>query len=91
VDSVSKENDEIVLRVCVRDTGVGIAVEQQKTIFNAFCQANGAVGQRYGSMGLGLTISSRLIAMMGGTLTVESEFGKGSAFSFTVSMKRNEL
>jgi CheY-like chemotaxis protein len=68
----------------VRDTGIGIAPEKQKLIFEAFSQADGSTTRTFGGTGLGLTISLRLVTMMGGRMWVESELGKGSRFHFTV-------
>jgi signal transduction histidine kinase/CheY-like chemotaxis protein len=68
----------------VRDTGIGITPEKQRTIFQAFTQADSSTTRRYGGTGLGLTISLRLIEMMGGRIWVESEPLKGSTFWFTV-------
>ncbi len=75
--------DGLLLHLTVRDTGIGIPAEKQKLIFDAFSQADSTTTRIYGGTGLGLTISSRLVKMMGGRLWVESEPHKGSSFHFT--------
>ncbi len=79
----SRQDDEIQLHFKVRDTGIGISLDKQQTIFDAFSQAESSTARRYGGTGLGLTISARLAAMMQGRIWVESEPGKGSCFHFT--------
>ncbi|OUJ71121.1 PAS domain-containing protein [Hymenobacter crusticola] len=78
----------LAMRFWVRDTGIGIAPEQQIHIFEAFTQANAHTSQRFGGTGLGLAISEQLIHHMGGTLQLCSELGKGTTFSFVLTFPR---
>jgi PAS domain S-box-containing protein len=86
VSQVSTKADEVVLHFIVSDTGVGIPAEKQQLIFEAFTQADGSTTRRFGGTGLGLTIASQLVQMMGGQITLESDAGMGSAFHFVVRL-----
>ncbi len=84
---VALESEDVsggCLHVTVTDTGVGIPPEKQALIFEPFEQGDGSTTRRFGGTGLGLTISARLVGLMGGRIWVESEPGKGSCFHFTM-------
>jgi signal transduction histidine kinase/CheY-like chemotaxis protein len=86
VNLARSNGDGADLEFVLRDTGIGIAPEKTKLIFEAFAQADGSTARRFGGTGLGLAISERLVTAMGGRIWVESEPGKGSQFHFTVSV-----
>jgi signal transduction histidine kinase/ligand-binding sensor domain-containing protein/DNA-binding response OmpR family regulator len=83
-EAESHDPDSIMLHFTVRDSGIGIPADKRDLVFEAFTQADGSTTRRYGGTGLGLTISARLVAMMGGRIWLESEVGTGTQFHFTV-------
>jgi two-component system, sensor histidine kinase and response regulator len=83
VTTEAATTQEVMLHFSIRDTGVGIPLDRQQRVFEAFTQADGSVTRAYGGTGLGLTISAQLVHLMGGRLWLESEAGRGSTFHFT--------
>lgn len=83
-----KTDESVTILFSVTDTGIGIPEEKQKFIFNKFTQADGSTTRTYGGSGLGLSISSKLVSMMGGDIGVESEPDKGSRFWFSVTFEK---
>ncbi len=86
VELLSQQDDQADIRISVTDTGIGIAADKQRIIFNQFDQADGSTTRKYGGTGLGLAISRQLTRMMGGDITVEGALGKGSTFSFNLRL-----
>ena len=91
VDAGPLEGDPDLLLFEVRDTGIGIAPEKQRDIFNPFFQADGTTARKFGGTGLGLTISARLVKLMGGELKVDSMPGAGSRFYFALRLRPAEM
>ncbi|KJU87454.1 ATP-binding region, ATPase-like domain protein [Candidatus Magnetobacterium bavaricum] len=84
------DNSYVVLLFSVRDTGIGIAADKLRVIFDSFTQVDGSMTRKYGGMGLGLAIAKCLVNMMHGEIWVESVQGKGSLFQFTAWFKLSD-
>ncbi|MCV6607349.1 MAG: response regulator [Campylobacterales bacterium] len=83
----SIQDDEATVLFSVRDTGIGIPADKIETLFESFSQVDASTTRKYGGTGLGLSISKQLSEIMGGEIWIESEFGKGTTFFFTIKTK----
>ena len=91
VRTLGRVNGHVTLEFRVIDTGIGVAADKQASIFEPFRQADGSTTRRYGGSGLGLTISSTLVRMMGGRIWMEANADGGSTFAFTIDCEVSDL
>jgi len=87
---VEKKGHPPRLVLAVKDSGIGMTIEQQKQIFEAYTQADKSIARRFGGTGLGMTITKEIIELMGGTISLRSENGKGSVFALTLPIEDKE-
>lgn len=86
IRKIAETEDKVTLRFAVSDTGIGIPLDKQQRIFDAFTQEDSSVNKRYGGTGLGLTISNKILKYMGSKLSLKSEPGQGSLFYFDIEV-----
>ena len=88
VKKLSEEGDTIALQFSITDTGIGIPPDKLSSIFESFTQVNSSDTRRYGGTGLGLSISRQLVELQGGSISVQSDEGRGTTFSFNITFKK---
>ncbi|MDR3572761.1 MAG: response regulator [Anaerolineaceae bacterium] len=87
MDLLSADEEHVIVKYSVKDTGIGIQRDRQDAIFERFVQVDGSTSRKYGGTGLGLAISKQLVEMMGGEIGVDSQAGYGSTFWFTTPLE----
>ena len=90
VKTIKQSADKITLEFSIVDTGIGLTLDKQETIFNSFTQGDASTARQFGGSGLGLTISKQLVEMMGGSIGVKSVEGQGSNFYFTIDVLKGK-
>jgi PAS domain S-box-containing protein len=91
LDTPHNPDKQIALKFSVKDSGIGMTREQVNQLFQSFSQADSSTTRKYGGTGLGLSISRQLVKMMGGKISVESEYGRGSTFTFILEFNSTDM
>lgn len=91
ITALKEIEDKVLLQIDIKDTGIGISEEDMKCLFQVFTQADASTTRKYEGTGLGLAISRRILELMGGSITVNSELGRGSTFTLTLEMEKSEI
>lgn len=91
VSCIDETEEDVILKFTVKDTGIGIPEDKINRLFQKFSQVDASMTRKFGGTGLGLAISKDLAEMMGGSIGVESEYGKGSTFWFTIRIKKQKM
>ncbi len=91
IKEIDSRDDSVSIKFSVKDTGVGISEESREKVFNAFTQADTSISRKYGGTGLGLTISSNIVNILGGALILNSKIGEGSTFSFVLNVDKKDI
>ena len=91
IETEMLQQEQVLLKCCVNDTGIGMTPEQQQRLFQSFSQAESSITRQFGGTGLGLVISKKLVELMSGEIWMESEPGQGSRFYFTVRLEKGDL
>ena len=91
IEKVTSKKENLSVKFTVKDTGIGISESNKGKVFEAFTQADSSTNRKYGGTGLGLTISSRLVQILGGALSLDSNVGEGTSFFFTLDMAQQEV
>ncbi|MDR1915939.1 MAG: response regulator [Synergistaceae bacterium] len=91
IEQRDSRDDKILLEFCISDTGIGISPDSIASLFQPFEQGNASISKRYGGTGLGLAISRNIVRMLGGDISVKSEVGQGSVFSFSLWLPEEKI